>query len=180
MEKNGGNVGVDMDVETIDEVEPSIADSMYVNEVGVQKGTAQSNVIHEEISPIENENATESNSNHVSHVNHSNSSDNLSLPSILQPGISPKTHVYAAHSSRTTKSSCSFSSKLNSNAFFSSILSFYTSVLIVILVLLNAILLTLSILQTNWPHSPIMFTMSIGLTLSYIWFMSELNKSKLD
>mmetsp|Transcript_10630 Transcript_10630/g.19166 ORF Transcript_10630/g.19166 Transcript_10630/m.19166 type:complete len:147 (-) Transcript_10630:1784-2224(-) len=146
MEKNGGNVGVDMDVETIDEVEPSIADSMYVNEVGVQKGTAQSNVIHEEISPIENENATESNSNHVSHVNHSNSSDNLSLPSILQPGISPKTHV----------------------------------VLIVILVLLNAILLTLSILQTNWPHSPIMFTMSIGLTLSYIWFMSELNKSKLD
>ena len=43
------------------------------------------------------------------------------------------------------------------------------AVLRVVLVMLNVMLLGLSIAKVNWPHSPVMFLLSVGLTASYFW-----------
>ncbi|KAA8497941.1 hypothetical protein FVE85_5526 [Porphyridium purpureum] len=45
-----------------------------------------------------------------------------------------------------------------------------------VLVLLNVVLFGLSAAGFNWPHSPLMFLLSMGLTASYFWFMYELAK----
>ncbi|KAJ8903607.1 hypothetical protein NDN08_004711 [Rhodosorus marinus] len=50
-----------------------------------------------------------------------------------------------------------------------------------ILVALNVVLLGMAVAGINSPHSAIMFLLSVGLTGSYFWFMTELAKaSKSD
>jgi len=79
-----------MEVKKIEEIQPNIADGNHIGEVKVQLKTAQSNVIYEEINPLENTKPIESGSNHVSRMDDYNSSYNLSLPSILQSESIPK------------------------------------------------------------------------------------------
>lgn len=50
----------------------------------------------------------------------------------------------------------------------------------VVLLLLNALLLTCAILRILAPHFAIMFVLSVGLTISYFMFMTQLEAIKRD